>query len=55
VSRKPVNSGHAAIENTLNIYIHAIPETRRHAIGDLEPALSPRVRKLPGAEAAPVC
>ena len=40
--------GHSAIETTLNVYTHAIPETHRRAIEDLERVLFPSVLKLMG-------
>jgi integrase len=38
--------GHATVETTLNIYTHAIPETHRRAVEDLERVLFPNVPKL---------
>jgi len=38
--------GHATVETTLNIYTHAIPETHRRAVEDLERVLSPNVPKF---------
>lgn len=38
--------GHASVETTLKIYTHAIPETHRRAIEDLERVLFPNVPKL---------
>jgi integrase len=35
--------GHATVETTLNIYTHAIPETHRRAVEDLERVLFPNV------------
>ena len=37
--------GHATVETTLNIYTHAIPETHRRAVEDLERVLFPNVPK----------
>lgn len=38
--------GHAAISTTLNVYTHAIPETHRRAVEDLERVLFPSVPKF---------
>lgn len=38
--------GHARVETTLSIYTHAIPETHRRAVEDLERILFPNVPKL---------
>ena len=38
--------GHATVETTLNIYTHAIPETHRRAVEDLERVLFPNVPKF---------
>ncbi len=38
--------GHAAVETTLKVYTHAMPETHRRAVEDLERVLFPNVPKL---------
>lgn len=38
--------GHAAVETTLKVYTHVIPETHRRAVEDLERVLFPNVPKL---------
>jgi len=38
-------SGHAAVETTMNFYTHAIPDSHRRAIESLEEALFPVVPK----------
>jgi len=40
--------GHAAVETTLKVYTHAIPETHRRAVEDLERVLFPNVPKSDG-------
>ncbi|HXE74706.1 MAG TPA: site-specific integrase [Candidatus Xenobia bacterium] len=47
--------GHATVETTLKVYTHAIPETHRRAVEDLERVLFPNVPKLAGAQKVPVC
>ncbi len=38
--------GHATVETTLSVYTHAIPETHRQAVENLERVLFPNVPKL---------